>query len=209
MPFEYLEPDPPPDIPHEPAAETEGARSRQLALFDVSPAGRVGRLTLREVQLQISHLTGQIEILRHQLREHGADRLARLLREMIEERERELERWLLQERRWDDRIASLESAIVERDRHRERERELMRERDEARRAAVEAERRLEAADFAAQEAYRKAAAMERAAERAQAEELRLRRERELDSKIWLRERWRTANTPDAPKGSWFSRFVRG
>jgi hypothetical protein len=208
MPFEFSESESPPLISEDGAADSGVSRQLALRLSDeIEPANRRGRVTLRDVQFHVSYLTGQIETLRRQLLEHPADRLALLLREMIEERERELERWLMQERRWDERLSLIEGAIVERDQHRAREAALVEERDAARRAAAAAETRLEAARRATEEANRKAAAMERAAETARTEQLRLRQEREVDSKLWMKER-RRLSAEAQPKG-WLSRLVRG
>lgn len=216
MPFESRE-EAPSERAATAAAEIGSEPSRHLSLrlagrqvdptsIAVSPAERPGKLTLRDVQTQISYLTGQIETLRQQLYESPSERLALLLREMIAERERELQRWLAQEQRWDERIAAIETAIVERDQSRERETTLRRERDEAKRAAAEAERRLELAQHAVEDAYRLAQTMERAAERAQAEQLRLRQEREMDNRVLVRERQRLASE-QAQRG-WIARLRR-
>ena len=199
------------DYPTEAAAEVA---SRQLALrlsdtpaIAIEPMERRGRATLQDVQCHITYLNNQLDTLRRQLRDHPADRLAMLLREMIDERERELERWLAQEQRWDERLAAIETAITERDEFRQRQAELVRERDEARRAAEIAAVRLETAQRAADEARRHAAALERTTEKAQAEQLRLRHERELDKSAWQSERRRLSAGPQ-DKG-WLSRFIRG
>jgi hypothetical protein len=197
------------DDPTETAAV---AGSRQLALrlsdmpaIALAPMEPRGRVSLQDVQCHITYLNGQLETLRRQLRDHPADRLAMLLREMIQERERELERWLAQEQRWDERLAAIESAITERDQFRERQAELIRERDEARREAEAAAARLDAAQRGAEAARRHAAALERTTEKAQAEQLRLRHEREIDKSAWQSERRRLEAAPD--KG-WLARFLR-
>ena len=162
------------------------------------------------MQCHITYLSGQLDTLRRQLRDHPADRLAMLLREMIEERERELERWLAQEQRWDERLSAIETAITERDTYRQRQAELVRERDEARREAEAASVRLETAQRVADEARRRAAALERTAEKAQAEQLRLRQERELDQSTWQAERRRlAARAGQQQEKGWLTRIIRG
>ncbi len=146
--------------------------------------------------------------MRQQLRDHSADRLALLLREMIEERERELERWIAQESRWDERVTALEAAIAERDTFRRREAELLRERDAARAEAENAAARLDAAERAAEAERRKAHALERAAGQAQAEQLRLRQERALDETHWHSERRQLAAEMERLKGGWLGRLIR-
>jgi DNA repair exonuclease SbcCD ATPase subunit len=188
-----------PGAPQLPLLEQNEAGS-----FDVSPLGR-RKTSLADIQNHIGHLSGQLETLRRQLRDHPADRLAMLLREMIGEREHELERWVAQEQRWDERLAAIETAITERDTYRRREAELTRERDDARREAELAIQRIEAAQRAAEDARRRAQALERAADRAQAEQLRLRQERELDHNHWLNERRKlAAKAQDKP---WFARLM--
>ena len=214
MPFELPPSDEALPTPDDNTAETM-ADARQLALrlsdassISVQPLERRGRASLQDVQCHISYLNSQLETLRRQLVDHPADRLAMLLREMIHERERELERWLAQEQRWDERLGAIESAITERDANRQRQAELVRERDEARREAELVSARLVSAQRAAEEARRHAAALERATEKAQAEQLRLRHERELDKSAWQSEQRRAAETQRQDKG-WLSRFIRG
>ncbi len=214
MPFELPPSDEAPAPTDECSAEI-AADARQLALrlsdtssITVQPFERRGRVSLQDVQCHITYLNSQLDTLRRQLVDHPADRLAMLLREMIHERERELERWLAQEQRWDERLAAIESAITERDSYRERQAELIRERDEARREAELMSARLAMAQRAAEEARRQAAALERATEKALAEQLRLRHERELDKSNWQTERRRAAEAQRQDKG-WLSRFRRG
>jgi hypothetical protein len=218
MPFELLRPEEASAGADEfsPEADADGG-SHQLALrlsdtpaIAVSPAERRGKASLQDVQCHITYLSGQLETLRRQLRDHPADRLAMLLREMIEERERELERWLAQEQRWDERLSAIETAITERDAYRQRQAELVRERDEARREAEQAAMRLEAAQRIADEAKRRAAALERTAEKAQAEQLRLRQERELDHSSWQSERRHlAARVERLQEKGWLTRIIRG
>ena len=212
MPFE-LPSDEATLIPDEQPADP-AADARQLALrlpdtppFAVAPAERRPKLSIQDVQSHILYLNGQLDTLRRQLRDHPADRLAMLLHEMIAERERELDRWLAQEQRWDDRLTAIETAIVERDAFRQRQDDLVRERDEARREAEAAARRLAAAEHAADEARRHAAALARSAERERAEQLRLRHEREIDRTHRQVEERRVAAQRQAK--SWFTRLVRG
>ena len=209
MPFEI--------IPAEEAEEEQhGASetlSRQLALFrgdthEVAPIARRAKPSLQDVQLHIAHLSGQIEMLRHQLRDHATDRLAMLLREMIDERERELERWIAQEARWDERVAALETAIAERDAFRRREADLLRERDRARAEAEENAARLAAAERAAEAERRKAEALERAAGEAKAEQLRLREERALDENQWQSERRKLSAEMDRLRTGWLGRLIK-
>jgi len=178
---------------------------RPVGLPAKSPPSR----TPSDIKLYIGHLSGQIEALRQQLREHSADRIALLLREMIEERERELERWVAREEAWDRRVQSIEDAIAERDEFRRRENELQRERDAAQRAATAAAEQRDAAQRSAEAAWREADAARRAAELAQSEQLRLRAERELDEKRLTSERrvlsHRLEQTQDR---GWLSRLVR-
>jgi hypothetical protein len=199
-----------------PADAEPEAGSRQLALrlsdtpaISIEPLERRSRATLQDVQCHITYLNGQLETLRRQLRDHPADRLAMLLREMIDERERELERWLAQEQRWDERLSAIETAITERDQFRQRQAELIRERDEARREDEAAAARLEAAQRAADEARRHAAVLERTTEKAQAEQLRLRHERELDKSAWQTERRRLSARVEREDKGWLARFIRG
>jgi hypothetical protein len=220
MPFEILPPD---DLAlasdDGPAADETGeASSRQLALrledapiFQVAAMPRArGKSTLQDIQAHILHLTSQLETLRRQLRDHPADRLAILLREMIGERERELERWLTQQQRWDDRLTAIENAITERDTHRKREADLVRERDEARREATASAARLDTAQRAAEEAKRRAQTMERSAETAKAEQVRVRHERELDKTSWLNERRRLATQVEQLRDrGWLARIIGG
>jgi chromosome segregation ATPase len=214
MPFEIT----PSEMPQEtecdegpaPAHET---RSRQLALFrgeasEVAPVVRRGKASLQDVQLHIAHLSGQIGMLRQQLRDHSADRLALLLHEMIEERERELERWIAQEERWDERVSALENAVAERDTFRRREAELMRERDTARAEVNDVAARLAAAERAAEAERRRTQALERANGEAQAEQLRLRQERALDETNFHTERRRLAAEMERLKGGWLGRLIK-
>jgi uncharacterized coiled-coil DUF342 family protein len=173
--------------------------------FDIA-ARRAGRPP-PQTQAHISHLCQQIEALREQLSAHSADRMALLLREMIAEREGELERWIAREENWDRRLTSIEDAIVERDDYRQREAELVRERDEARHLADTARAKLEAAQRAAEQAHREAAQVHRAVELANAEQLRLRAERDLDRRVWNTERRKLAEK--AEQGGWLKRLVRG
>jgi chromosome segregation ATPase len=189
------------------------APSRQLALFrseavDVAPLARRGKPSLQDIQLHISHLGGQIDTLRQQLRDHSSDRLALLLHEMIEERERELDRWIAQESRWDERVSALESAISERDAFRRREAELTAERDAARAQAHTAAERLAAAERAAEAERRRIQALERSAGEAQAEQLRLRQERQLDESNWQSERRRLAGEMERMKSGWLGRLMK-
>jgi len=215
MPFELASSDEPAQPNDDTAADAE-AQSRQLALrlgempgaITVQPLERRGRVSLQDVQSHVLYLNGQLDTLRRQLVDHPADRLAMLLREMIAERERELERWLAQEQRWDERLGAIESAITERDAYRQRQAELIRERDEARREAEITSARLAAAQRAAEDAKRQAAALERAADKARAEELRLRHERELDQSSRQTEQRRAAEAQRQDKG-WLLRFIRG
>lgn len=162
-----------------------------------------------DIKLYIGHLSSQIEALRQQLREHSADRIALLLREMIEERERELERWVAREEAWDRRVQSIEDAITERDAFRQREGELQRERDDAQRAAMAAAAQRDAAQREAEAAWREAEAARRAAELAQSEQLRLRAERELDEKRLTNERRALSQQIEqAQDRGWLSRLVR-
>ena len=178
---------------------TASERSQQLALrlADVEPIEVVplqrAKPNLRDIQAHIAYLSAQLETLRGQLRDHPTDRLAMLLREMIEEREQSLDRWIAQEERWDQRVATIENAISERDAYRKREADLIRERDEARRTAAAAETRLAQARQAAEEAQRAAAALARKADLAQAEQLRLRHERDIDSTTWMTEKRQLAS----------------
>jgi len=189
--------------------------SRQLALrladlepVEVAPLQRA-KPSLSDIQAHIAYLSSQLETLRGQLREHPTDRLAMLLREMIEEREQSLERWIAQEERWDQRVASIENAIIERDAHRKREADLIRERDEARREAATAEARLAQARQLAEAAQRTAATLARQAELSQAEQLRLRHEREIDTNTWSNERRNLTTQVERLKvRGWLSRFVR-
>lgn len=169
---------------------------------------RGGRATPQEVHANIIHLSGQLDALRQQLDEHSADRMATLLREMIEERERELDLWLAREASWDRRLAVIEDAIAERDRFREREAALIRERDAARRAAEIAAAERVAAERAAEAARREAAQVQRLAERANAEQLRLRAERELDHRAWVSERRQLADRIERKKErGWLGRLI--
>jgi dTMP kinase len=214
MPFEIISAE---ETRDEGAPQSLPDTSRQLALFhgddrdgvmDVAPLVRQGKPSLQTVQLHIAHLGGQIETLRRQLAEHSSDRLAMLLHEMIDERERELERWIAQEQRWDERVGALESAIAERDAFRRREAELTRERDEARRAAEDTAQRPAAAERAAEAERRKALSFERAAEGAQAEELRLRQERVRDETRWQSERRQLSAEMEKLKTGWIGRLIR-
>jgi hypothetical protein len=215
MPFELASSDEATQITDDIAADAE-AQSRQLALrladapsaIAVRPLERRTRVSLQDVQSHVLYLNHQLDTLRRQLVDHPADRLAMLLREMIAERERELERWLAQEQRWDERLGAIESAITERDAHRQRQAELIRERDEARREAETTATRLAAAQRIAEDAKRQAAALERAAEKARAEQLRLRHERELDQSNRQTEQRRAAVAQRQDKG-WLLRFIRG
>ncbi|HUK61459.1 MAG TPA: hypothetical protein VLV50_19665 [Stellaceae bacterium] len=207
MPFEIT---PREETPNE-SERTEP--SRQLALFrgetlDAEPLARRGKPSLQDIQLHIAHLGGQIDTLRQQLRDHSADRLALLLHEMIEERERELDRWIAQESRWDERVSALEHAISERDTFRRREAELTAERDAARAAAHEAAERLAAAERAAEAERRRVHSLERSASEAQAEQLRLRQERHLDETNWQSERRRLTNEVERMKGGWLGRLIK-
>jgi chromosome segregation ATPase len=214
MPFEISPSDEAPLTTDDSTAEAM-ADARQLALrlsdtpIAVQPFERRGRVSLNDVQSHIVYLNGQLDTLRRQLVDHPADRLAMLLREMIQERERELERWLAQEQRWDERLGAIESAITERDTYRQRQAELIRERDEARREAETVAARLAAAQRVADEARRHAAALERATEKAQAEQLRLRHERELDKSSWQSEQRRLVAEAQRQDKGWLSRFIRG
>ena len=191
-------------------------RSRQLALVlaeaeptELAPLQR-NKPSLRDIQAHIAYLSSQLETLRGQLRDHPTDRLAMLLREMIEEREQSLDRWIAQEERWDQRVASIENAITERDSYRKREADLIRERDEARREAATAEARLAAIRQAAEEAQRRAAVLERKAELATAEQLRLRHERAIDTTTWVLEKRQLKTEVEKAKGrGWLSKIVGG
>jgi len=209
MPFELI----PSETSEETGRPCEADPSRQLALFrveraDAAPQARGGKASLQDVQLHITHLTSQIETLRDQLRGHTADRLALLIREMIEERERELERWIAQEGRWEERVATIEAAIAERDAFRQRETELLRERDAARAEAEATGARLRAAEHTAEMERRKANSLERAAHEAQAEQLRLREERAVDETRWHSERRRLSAEMDRLKGGWIGRLIK-
>jgi predicted ribosome quality control (RQC) complex YloA/Tae2 family protein len=212
MPFESI---PAEEACAESAAPPSPDPSRQLALFRgdggavaVAPMARRTMPSLQDVQLHIAHLAGQIETLRRQLGEHSSDRLAMLLHEMIDERERELERWAAQEQRWDERVGALEGAIAERDAFRRREAELTRERDEARRAAEDAAQRLAAAERIAEAERRKAHSLARAADGAQAEQLRLRQERAHDETRWQSERRQLSAEVEKLKTGWIGRLIR-
>jgi hypothetical protein len=215
MPFELSPSDEPSQLTDDTAADAE-AQSRQLALrlgetpgaITVQPLERRGRVSLQDVQSHVLYLNSQLDTLRRQLVDHPADRLAMLLREMIAERERELERWLAQEQRWDERLGVIENAITERDAYRQRQAELIRERDDARREAEIVGARLAAAQRVAEDAKRQAAALERTAERARAEQLRLRHERELDQSNRQVEQRRAVEAQRHDKG-WLLRFIRG
>jgi hypothetical protein len=199
----------PPDA-NEAASVPRSAGQLALRLADARPFDLAARQTGRpppQSQAHIVQLCQQIEALREQLSAHSADRMARLLREMIAEREGELERWIAREENWDRRLNSIEDAIVERDEFRRREAELMRERDEARRLADAARAKLEAAQRAAEQAHREAAQVHRAVELANAEQLRLRAERDLDRRVWNNERRKLAEK--AEQGGWLKRLVRG
>ncbi|HXQ53948.1 MAG TPA: hypothetical protein VN802_22840 [Stellaceae bacterium] len=220
MPFEIIPPDDLlltiDDNPADDEARETGSRQLALCLDDapvyqVAPLPpRRGKPTLQDIQAHIQHLTGQLETLRRQLRDHPADRLAILLHEMISERERELERWLAQQQRWDERLTAIENAITERDAHRRREADLLRERDEARREAAITAARLEAAQRAADEARRQAQSLERVADKAKAEQLRVRHERELDKTSWLNERRHLATQVERLQDrGWLARIIRG
>jgi len=201
------------------AAETQDLaadphpHSRQLALrlngarpvgVTIKPQNRAPQ----DIKLYIGHLSGQIEALRQQLREHSADRIAMLLREMIDERERELERWVARDSAWDRRVAVIEDAITERDAFRRREAELRHERDEARRAAAAAAVQRDAAQRSAETARREAESARRTADNARSEELRLRAERELDQKVWSAERRVLSRQLDHQQRGWLSRLVK-
>jgi chromosome segregation ATPase len=208
MPFEIVPPE-----ETAPGQECRAADepSRQLALFRADTGDITVTRTkpsLTNVQQHIAQLGGQIETLRQQLRGHSADRLALLLGEMIEERERELERWIAQEQAWDARVNALEAAIAERDEFRRREALLLRERDTARAAAEAVAARLEAAERAAEAARRKATALERSVGEAKAEQLRLREERALDETNWHGERRRLAAEMERLKGGWLGRLLK-
>jgi hypothetical protein len=209
MPFEIIRSDETLDSPCDAGRE---AASRQLALFrgepEVAPMVQRGKTSLQDVQLHIAHLAGQIETLRQQLRDHSADRLALLLHEMIEERERELERWMAQEGRWDERVGALENAITERDNFRRREAELTRERDAARAEAAAAAARLDAAERTAEAERRRTLALERAAGEAQAEQLRLRQERAFEETHFQAERRRLTGEMERLKGGWLGRLIK-
>jgi hypothetical protein len=196
--------------------ETSPIRSHQLALrladaepVELTPLQR-SKPSLKDIQAHIAYLSAQLETLRGQLREHPTDRLALLLREMIEEREQSLDRWLAQEERWDQRVASIENAIIERDSYRQREADLIRERDEARRSAALSEARLTQARQVADDAQRRAAALERKAELATAEQLRLRHERTLDTTTWQTERRQLTQQVERLKvRGWLSKLMGG
>jgi hypothetical protein len=195
---------------------TLSERSRQLALrladmepVEVAPLQRP-KPNLRDIQAHIAYLSAQLETLRGQLRDHPTDRLALLLREMIEEREMSLDRWIAQEERWDQRVATIENAISERDAYRKREADLIRERDEARREAAAAETRLAQARHAAEDAQRAAAALARKADLATAEQLRLRHERDIDTNTWMTEKRQLATQVERLKvRGWLAKFVGG
>lgn len=170
---------------------------------------RQGRNAPQQMQAHIVHLCDQIEALREQLRTHSADRMAVLLREMIDERERELERFLAREENWDRRLTAIEAAIVERDEARKRETALTRERDEARRAAEMANLKLEAAQRAAEAAHQEIAQAQRLADLATAEQLRLRSERDLDRRVWHTERRKLAEQIEQRDRGWIKRLIGG
>jgi hypothetical protein len=205
---------------HPDSTETETApasgRSHQLALrlADIEPAEvaplQRSKPSLRDIQAHIAYLSAQLGTLRGQLQDHPTDRLAMLLREMIEEREMSLDRWIAQEERWDQRVASIENAISERDAYRQREADLIRERDEARRDAAAAETRLAQARHAAEDAQRAAAALARKADLATAEQLRLRHERDIDTNNFMTEKRQLATQVERLKvRGWLSKFVGG
>lgn len=212
MAFKLLHPTTPSETA-EPQSELR-PQSRQLALRlnGTRPVGVPAKppsRTPQDIKLYIGHLSSQIDALRQQLREHSADRIALLLREMIEERERELERWIAREEAWDRRVAAIEDAISERDEFRRREAELMRERDEAHRAAAAAAAQRDAAQRTADAARREAEAARRGADQARSEELRLRAERELDHKQWVSERRALSQQRDQRQDrGWITRLVR-
>jgi hypothetical protein len=200
--------------PQDADASGSSPRSRQLALrladteaVEIAPLQRP-KPSLRDIQAHIAYLSAQLETLRGQLRDHPTDRLAMLLREMIDEREQSLDRWIAQGERWDQRVASIESAIIERDAHRQREADLIRERDEALREAAAAEARLAQARQIAEHAQHKAAALERKADLAQAEQLRLRHERDIDTTAWSNERRQLTTQVERLKvRGWLSKIV--
>jgi hypothetical protein len=161
------------------------------------------------VQVHIAHLAGQIEALREQLRDHGGDRVAALLREMIAEREQELERWVARDEAWDRRLDTIECAIVERDAFRRREAELVHERDRALQAAAAANEAREAAERDARAARNETEAVRRLAGQATAEQLRLRAEREIDKQTWISERQALAKRVERLQANgWLSRLVK-
>ncbi|HUZ75560.1 MAG TPA: hypothetical protein VMU87_21455 [Stellaceae bacterium] len=190
--------------------------SRQLALrLNARPVGvpaskpPPGRTRTHGVQVHIAHLAGQIEALRAQLRDHASDRIALLLREMIAEREHELDRWLAREEAWDRRLDSIEGAIAERDAFRQREADLVRERDAALQAAAAARAQREAAERVAEAARNEAESVRRLAGQATAEQLRLRAEREIDKQAWISERRALAQKLERLQdGGWLSRLVK-
>ncbi len=221
MPFEILEPATPSDAAGQDltVAEAEtGSRSSSsgqmtLHLYEarsLAPAKDPAEATPEEVHAHLANLRGQIDGLRKYLRERSAEpgRLAVLLRQMIEARERELDRWLAREANWDQRLVVIENAICERDAYRQREAELTRERDEAKRLAAATEAKLEAARYAAEQAKREAAAVRRIAERANAEQLRLRAEREMEQNAWASEkRQLAAKLERRGHGGWLSKLI--
>jgi hypothetical protein len=211
MAFKLLHPVASPE-PQEQGSEPR-PQSRQLALRlngprPVNLTAKPQNRSPQDIKLYIGHLSGQIEALRQQLREHSTDRIALLLREMIEERERELERWVQVESAWDRRVAAIEDAIIERDTHRQREVELMRERDEAHRVAAVAAVERDAAKRSAEAARREAECARRTADQARSEELRLRSERELDQRMWTAERRVLSRQLDHQHRGWLSRLVK-
>ncbi|HZT50631.1 MAG TPA: hypothetical protein VFA22_01795 [Stellaceae bacterium] len=209
MAFKLLHPVAPADIAVSPADPAPASRQIALRLNGGRPGSvspKPPSRTPSDIKLYIGHLSSQIEALRQQLREHSSDRIAMLLREMIEERERELERWVAREEAWDRRVASIEAAIVERDAFRHREAELVRERDEAQRAAATAAAQRDTAQRIAEAARREAESARRVADKTRADELRLRAERELDRQEWMNQR--RALEQQADRRGWLSRLVK-
>ncbi len=190
-------------------------QTRQLALrlnarpVALPPSKPPGRSRAQGVQVHITQLAGQIEALRAQLRDHATDRIAHLLREMITEREHELDRWLAREQAWDRRLDTIEGAIVERDAFRQREADLVRERDAALQAAATARAQREAAERVAAAARNEAESVRRLVDKATAEQLRLRAEREIDKQTWSSERRALAQRLERVKdGGWLSRLMK-
>src|SRR5512135_2659282 len=103
MAFKLLHPVAVPETADSPDSRPQ-SRQLTLRLNGPRPVGVPAKPPNRapsDIKLYIGHLSNPIDALRQQLREHSADRIALLLREMIEERERELERWVAREEAWD------------------------------------------------------------------------------------------------------------